>query len=274
MANSKTLSSNTSPQHCDLSSLVQWNSTFALLVDKTSTMSNRKLLADLHGLLIFSVACIVAVHGFCDLSPITMLVAIGTTPSASDLDTLEEILSTGMFFSDLCEEDRLMYEKSSLSILMYLKDTFSCRADWGFRMSSIIWTWAIREFPLDYTAKLLHVTDSRITMSQEALAVTALSAVEIGDKDALNLSLADERLDLAHMYKADVHSNGGTLLHIECERLHLQDISILETLLEAGCDPSLQDERGRLCLHRIRLDDASDAILGLERLREHGVDIS
>lgn len=184
---------------------------------------------------------------FLDMSPVIQLLSFGMIPNASDLDEVELYFTDDdlweFYLSDLNVCDREVLEASTLAMLLHLRGEFSCEADWGFRMSSIVWQCAIKN-NMRFT-KDPSLLDSRITMSLDALIAKAAIGIQLHDEDTLKQCLADGRLDLACEYDT---AAGGNLLHLAVQHTNL---SAAEALLDAGCDPYQKDWHGCAALHHI-----------------------
>lgn len=220
------------------------NSTIDLFVEKDAAMSNYHLLPD--DLSVFSLACIMALYSS-DLSPVVKLLSFGTIPSPSEIDTFQQVCQT---FENryIRNADESTFEGSSLALLMHLKGTFSSETDWEFWISSTMWNKAL-ELGLSYTRDPL-LLDSRITMSQEALTTRTLRAIDQNNVGTLEECLADGRLNLADMHEYDdphiIRRSLGTLLHVA---VSTSEPSVVNRLLDAGCDPYKEDKAGRVPLH-------------------------
>lgn len=174
---------------------------------------------------------------FNDLTPVTRLLSLGVIPGSFDMDVFEKCLENiDVPCYDEGGEDTS--ETSSLELVQYLTDSKLYTSDWGSRVASIVWKWALTK-RFDYTNNSF-LLDSRISLSQEALVVKTLGAVRNDEADVLAQCLADDRLDKASAY------DGGTLLHLAAKSASIEAMTLL---LEAGCDPYIEDENGDLPLH-------------------------
>ncbi|KPM45274.1 hypothetical protein AK830_g1308 [Neonectria ditissima] len=134
------------------------------------------------------------------------------------------------------------WEKSTLELLQFLQSSDSFHFGWGLRLGRVTWDMAVRE-GFSYVKGVL-LFDERIRLSREALGSQASTAVNNGDEKELKGFLADTCLEKSAPIKAD----GSTMLHMSVRQGSLASIQIL---LDAGCDPCIEDAYGDLPLHKV-----------------------
>lgn len=106
-------------------------------------------------------------------------------------------------------------------------------------LASIVWTWALdRNLPF---AADPFIIGSRISLSKNALFAKALGAISSNQVRVLQQCLADGRLDLSQ-----TDPDGSSLLH---NAVVMEYCDIIAVLLNAGCDPYIEDSNGNLPLH-------------------------
>lgn len=209
----------------------------------------------LTGCSLFSTALILTTYFF-DWTPAVILLLAGEIPGAADLDILERCLKD-MVWEEMAEGWNQTIKQSTLELLTCLNDNINIESDWGYRMSSMVWYWALdrKVVSSERDAPWL---DPRITMSQEALHAKARLAIQNSEYEVLKHCLADDRLDLGYEYE---ELDGKTLLHLAVAE---SETTIMEMLLDAGCDPYRKDEKGLYPLHEVNyLEGSWVAILEL-----------
>lgn len=200
---------------------------------------------------------------FLDWTPTVKLLSAGEIPSAVDFDILEKSLERFL----VQPHGKQQLKQSTLALLMFLKDKFEIESDWGYQMSSMVWLWAL-DFQVFSSESDAPGLDSRITMSQEALHAKACLAVLLREHEELKHLLADKRLNLAH--KSETY-HGMTLLHLAMEEA---ETTIVEMLLDAGCDPYILDGKGLYPLHVLMGYVTDDCLAILELFSTRGLSLS
>lgn len=201
-----------------------------------------------NGLSIFSTS-LIAVTYFLDWTATVKLLLAGEIPGVADFGVLDQCLKhiSGHLRSIVYLPP--IFRESTLKLLLCLNDNINIESEWGYRMCSKMWSWAL-EKDIVLSKSDAPWLDSRITMSRHALHIKACRAIYDGDgyrdiNTELKQCLEDPRLDLEHQYK---EHDGGTLLHIA---VYESAKSSVEMLLDAGCDPNCVDEKGLHPLHHI-----------------------
>lgn len=235
------------------------NRTIFILCEKYTALPDYSPI--LKGFSILSTSFMLATF-FSDWTPTVILLLTEQIPSAADFEILSRCLIDCVYWNRPFVETEL--KESTLELLMCLNTTF-VESDWGYRMCSMLWSWALRQNIVSSETDVQWL-DPRITMSQDALDAKARRAIdpEYYDYDdpeheELKRCLADPRFDLA--YKYEQHDE-GTLLHIAVAN---SAISVVQVLLDAGCDPYSIDKKGLCPLHHIEYQFA-DIVLEILKL--------
>lgn len=131
-------------------------------------------------------------------------------------------------------------EQPLLSFLQEIGSRLESESDWPLRIGRLIWRTAV-ELDLNFT-KDPTVTDSRISLSKEALVSRAFATITNDDMEGLQECLADGRLDLSDRHRDPLVPQEEddprhlTLLHFAVLENCLQATT---RLLQAGCDPNI-----------------------------------
>lgn len=170
----------------------------------------------------------------------------------NDFCILQKLLSLGMtlgdsmyarLIPDLMSQSRSYIQRDEeplLSFLQYITSRMGAESVWPFEIGRLIWNTAVE---LDFLfARDPTVTDSRVSLSKDALASRAFAAIKSHDIDGLHECLADGRLDLSQRHRDPLEPRDKddprhlTLLHFAVLENNLQ---ATEVLAHAGCDPSI-----------------------------------
>ena len=215
-----------------LPSAARRNQTLDLLIEKTPEHS-----PPFSSPSVFNLTCNIAVY-YEDMMPIVKLLSLDVKPSASEIDTLDRCLQWLPHVPGSPGGIRL--QESALALVQYLKTSCSFDTDWVSRIGSLVWNWAI-SLGFTFTDDPF-LTDSRISLSEEALTTRATTAIRDDEPEVVKRCLADGRLSLSKGYSG----TGGTLLHMAVMNM---SSAVVKLLLEAGCDPYIKDKKGRLPLY-------------------------
>lgn len=165
---------------------------------------------------------------------------------------LQKLLSRGMELEDTTYTrliPDLMFESSSyiqsnenplLSFLQNIASRVGSESKWPLMIGRVIWNTAV-ELELSFTRDPT-VTDSRISLSKDALVTRAFATIKSHDINGLQECLADGRLDLSQRYRDPLEPQDDaeplrlTLLHFAVIQNDLQATS---ALARAGCDPNI-----------------------------------
>lgn len=212
------------------------NRTIDFLKDRGAKLTNRTIYPDSE--FMFSMACVVGLRAG-DLKSVIGLLIQGVVPTHDELEHLRE-------FMEYCNCDSADAVLELLRHLNSLPAYYS--SSWGIELGSIAWNWAIANnlsFTNDPT-----LTDSRISLTDEALLARSLSAIEHDDVPVLKQCLADGRINISagHLSIEDT----GTLLH---KATSWGASRAVQVLLEAGCDFNVPDSEGALPLHKLGTDE-------------------
>lgn len=169
----------------------------------------------------------------------------------NDFWILQRLLDRGMSLEDTIYT-RLLPDLMFLSspdirnneqpVLLFLQDISSrleSESGWSLEIGRLIWRTAV-ELDLTFT-KDPTVTDSRISLSKDALVSRAFATISNDDMEGLQKCLADGRLDLSERHRDPLELQDEddplhlTLLHFAVYENKLQATT---HLLQAGCDPN------------------------------------
>lgn len=207
------------------------NQTIRCLMEKGAKTPGRLL--SFRAKSIFSLACLQGTQ-FSDFTPLVRLLSLGVIPETHDMATFKACLDSVSVY-DPCPD----VETSILELMQYLNSTSCYEFDWGVHLASIVWTWALdRNLPF---AADTFIIGSRISLTKNALFAKALGAVSSNQVRVLQQCLADGRLDLSQ-----TDPDGSSLLH---NAVVMEYCDIIAVLLDAGCDPYIEDSNGNLPLH-------------------------
>lgn len=183
----------------------------------------------------------------------------------NDFRVLQRLFSRGMMLKDSAyiamirelmdqsvesiEQD----EQPLLEFLQYIGTLLEPASGWQLEVGRVIWNIAV-DLGLPFTRDP-SVTDSRISLSSDALVSRAFAAIANHDTEALQECLADGRLVLSERHRdpREPHDEDDpehlTLLHFAVSENNLQ---ATEVLAQAGCNPnipSIQLDRRWLPIH-------------------------
>lgn len=165
---------------------------------------------------------------------------------------LQKLLSRGMtlddtiytrLFPDLMSQslpDIQRNEKPLLSFLQCLGSMLGAESGWPLEIGRVVWNTAV-ELELHFTRDPT-VTDSRISLSKDALVSRAFTTIKRHDMEGLRECLADGRLDLSERHRDPLEP------HDEDDPLHLtllhfavleNNLDATKALAQAGCDPNI-----------------------------------
>lgn len=125
-------------------------------------------------------------------------------------------------------------EKPLLELLQTIGSLLGHNPEWQLEIGRSIWTTAV-ELALTFTNDPT-VTDSRITLSKDALVSEAFASIRWSKIQKLKDFLADGRLDLSQQYPLPWKTTlKQTLLHFAVE---MDDYDVVDLLLNDGCSPN------------------------------------
>lgn len=125
-------------------------------------------------------------------------------------------------------------EKPLLELLQTIGSLLGPGPGWQLEIGRSIWTTAV-DLALTFTNNPT-VTDSRITLSKDALVSEAFASIRWGKIQKLKDFLADGRLDLSQQYPVPWNATlQQTLLHFAVE---MDDYGVVDLLLNVGCSPN------------------------------------
>ncbi|KAI3394860.1 hypothetical protein diail_2147 [Diaporthe ilicicola] len=166
----------------------------------------------------------------------------------NDFIVLRNLLCGGLTLDDtICVElfGKLMHLSASatqsddrplLCFLQYIGSVLGPDPGWQLEIGRLIWNTAVK-LDLSFTQDPT-VTDSRISLSRDALVSRALTSIKTKDLQGLQKCLADGRLDLSERYQDTEaeHTDKVTLLHFAV----LEDnVEAVTHLAKVGCDPNM-----------------------------------
>ncbi|KAH6988109.1 hypothetical protein BKA56DRAFT_714323 [Ilyonectria sp. MPI-CAGE-AT-0026] len=228
--------------------------TINCLIEHGAELSNNRVSEG--SLSLFSITCTLGSWSG-DFSLVLELLHCGITPGTTETE----------WFSFCTTSSRMTVnndtESSTLAILQYLTSTSVYDTEWGRQMGSTIWHLAVKH-GFSYTEDPFLV-DSGISMSEETLTDKMLTAIKHDDVKSVKRYLADDRLDQG----ASFSEHGDTLLHIAVQHIGSKT---LKALLDAGCDPYLQNAKGDLPIHMYDWSYQDYEIFGT--LKAFGVSLS
>lgn len=184
--------------------------------------------------------------------------------------TLENAIYARLFPSLMSEacSDIKDNERPLLSFLQCIGSRLEVDSGWRLEIGRVIWNTAVELellFTLDPT-----VTDSRISLSRDALVSRAFATIKSNDMDGLQECLADGRLDLCERHRDPLESHDEddprhlTLLHFAVLEDNFQATQVLA---QAGCDPNIPSAQLHL---RLPLVHDCSRIDIFEELLAHG----
>lgn len=125
-------------------------------------------------------------------------------------------------------------EKPILELLQTIGSLLGLSPGWQLEIGRSIWTTAV-DLALTFTNDPT-VTDSRITLSKDALVSEAFASIRWSKIQKLKDFLADGRLDLSQQYPLPWNTTlKQTLLHFAVE---MDDYDVVDLLLNDGCSPN------------------------------------
>ncbi|KAI8721091.1 NACHT domain-containing protein [Fusarium sp. LHS14.1] len=172
-----------------------------------------------------------------DFGPAIQLLGQCINPTDSEIDNFETYLKTWTRTDHPRE-----LEAPLLNLIRYLKESSAYSTDRGFRLGKALWS-ACSKLDFAFTSDPT-LTDSRISLSYEALVEKTMAAIRNDDFDALRSYLNDGRVDAHSSYSyGNFH---GTLL---CFALRDDSLACVDQLLALGSDPCSKDDHGRVAVH-------------------------
>ncbi|KAM6539852.1 hypothetical protein FALCPG4_001605 [Fusarium falciforme] len=172
-----------------------------------------------------------------DFGPTIQLLKQQVIPGVSEIDTFEAYLETWAQ-----TENPRELELPMLALLQYLKESSAYNTDWGFRLGRALWS-ACSKLSFAFTSDPT-ITDSRISLSYEALVEKTIVAIRNDDFDALRSYLDDRRVNVHSFYTYNYFH--GTLLYFA---IQADSAACADQLLALGSDPRRKDGHGRMALH-------------------------
>lgn len=172
-----------------------------------------------------------------DFSSTIQLLKQSITPEDFEADEFETYLKT---WSRTDNPDEL--ETPLLALIQYLKRSSAYKYDWGLKLGRGLWS-ACSKLNYAFTSDPT-LTDSRISLSHEALIEKTVVAIRNDDVEALRSYLDDERIDAHSSYS---YSNfHGPLLYFAIRE---DSPACADQLLVLGSDPYCEDDHGRVAIH-------------------------
>lgn len=125
-------------------------------------------------------------------------------------------------------------EKPLLELLQTIGSLLGPGPGWQLEIGRSIWTTAV-DLALTFTNNPT-VTDSRITLSKDALVSEVFASIRWSKIQKLKDFLADDRLDLSQQYPLPWNTTlQQTLLHFAVE---MDNYDVVDLLLNVGCSPT------------------------------------
>lgn len=195
----------------------------------------------------------------------------------NDFRVLQRLLSRGMTLKDsayIATFRELMYqsygsikedEQPLIGFLQHIGTLLEPASGWQLEVGRVIWNTAV-DLGLSFTRDP-SVTDSRISLSRDALVSRAFAEIASHDTEGLEACLADGRLVLSERHRHPLELNNEddpihvTLLHFAVLNNNLQAIKVLA---QAGCDPNISSVRRhnrRLPIHHCSSIDVFEELL-------------
>ncbi|EEU46553.1 uncharacterized protein NECHADRAFT_37523 [Fusarium vanettenii 77-13-4] len=172
-----------------------------------------------------------------DFGPTIQLLDQCINPTYSEIDDFEAYLKAWARTSHPRE-----LEAPLLNLIRYLKESPAYSTDWGFRLGRALWS-TCSKLDLAFTSDPT-LTDSRISLSYEALVEKTMVAIRKDDFNALRSYLDDGRVDVHNSYSyGNFH---GTLLYFAVRE---NSPACADQLLALGGDPCSKDDHGRVAVH-------------------------
>lgn len=204
---------------------------------------------------VFSNMVIISCH-LHDFDPVIEILSNGILPTPSDIKLFGSYLSQ---WGPYCN-NRKKFESTLRQLNKYLRETSAFDTEWGFNFGSTLWAKAVAmELPFTRDTAL---TNSRISLSQDALREKIMLAVINDKSEALSSYLDDGRVCLSDSWTWN-SSPSQTLLH---HATKLNACTCVKFLLEKGSDPYARNDDGMPVLHGIDMkEDGSILNVFLER---------
>lgn len=156
--------------------------------------------------------------------------------------TLEDTIYTRIL-PDLMSKSISDIQSNETPLLSFLQDIGSrlgAESGWPLEIGRVIWNTAV-ELELLFTRDPT-LTDSRISLSKDALVSRSFATIKSNDMGGLQECLADGRLDLSERHRNPLASQDQvdqqhlTLLHFAVLEENLRAVQLLA---QAGCDPNI-----------------------------------
>ncbi|KAF5548252.1 hypothetical protein FMEXI_4816 [Fusarium mexicanum] len=237
-----------------LSSSERRNSTIKCLIDSGASL--RDLLDHPR---VFSLTIEIGCY-LQDFSPVVALLSNGIIPTPDDIENFGSFLNT---WWPRCES-RSAFEASFRHLNKYLRDTSAFDTKWGFEFGKMLWTKAVA-MELSFTSDP-NLTDSRISLSLEALRERIMLAMVNDDTETFSNYLGDGRITVSD-YWSWRDSPSQTLLHFATK---LNASGCVSILLDQGSDPYARSDIGWPVLFQI--DMTEDGSI-LDVFLRHGVSL-
>ncbi|KAF4990936.1 hypothetical protein FDECE_14196 [Fusarium decemcellulare] len=210
------------------------NRTIACLVEAGASFEDLTKYTQTHS--IFLATCIIGCHVKA-FQPAMKLLDKGIIPEDTDFDAFQEYLETWVHCDDSSE-----LQQPLLAFLRHLRESLAYKCDWGLKLGKVLWSVSLK-MGLPFTSDPT-LTDSRISLSEDALLERVVVAVSNDDADALQSYLDDERINVQDSYTCNGYY--GNLL---CFSLRSNSVACIERLLFLGSDPDSKDVNGLAALH-------------------------
>ncbi|RSM13754.1 hypothetical protein CEP52_001698 [Fusarium oligoseptatum] len=185
---------------------------------------------------LFLVTSIIDCHAK-DFSSTIELLKQSVNPADSETDKLEAYLKTWAWTDNPNE-----LETPLLALIQYLRQSHAYKYDWGLKLGRGLWS-ACSKLDFAFTSDPT-LTDSRISLSHDALVEKAIVAIRNDDVDALLSYLDDGRIDVHNSYSYGNFQ--GTLLYFAIRE---DSPACANQLLLLGSDPNSKDDHGRVAIH-------------------------
>ncbi|KAF4967728.1 hypothetical protein FSARC_4789 [Fusarium sarcochroum] len=202
------------------------NATLACLLEAGATLSNDRQF-------LFLDSMVISCH-LQDFSSTITLLSSGFVPPQDEIEKFGGCVD--LWWTLRQHSSRL--ESALERFNEYLQQSSALNGNWGFELRKIIWSAAVA-MELPFT-KDPHRTDTRISLSSEALKTQVVYAIAEDNSQALTTYLNDGRIDLSEIGYSRANLS-ETLLHLAVRRNAVNCVSLL---LDKGGDPYIKNSFG------------------------------